>query len=75
MLGRDEAFDRLDRRQGSDRADWHEQPNRDGVRRTGKGVVAMLTSPPVCALAYRCWRRAKKNPLVACPETIKRALN
>jgi hypothetical protein len=59
--------------------DWPGQANRgptgEGVRRTGKGVVAMLTSPPVWASAYRRWCRAKKNPLVACPETIKRALN
>jgi hypothetical protein len=42
---------------------------------TGKGVVAMLTSPPVWASAYRRWRMWKKNPLVASPEAIKRALN
>ena len=48
----------------------------DGYRSlTGKGVVAMLTSPPVSASAYRRWRMLKRNPLVASPEMIKRAID
>ena len=41
---------------------------------TGKGTVAFVTSIPVALSAWRRWRRWKKNPLVATPETVKRAM-
>lgn len=41
---------------------------------TGKGVFACLTSPPMLAYLLRRWRRTRSNPLVASPESIKRAM-
>ncbi len=48
---------------------------RGGVQAlTGKGTVHFLTSPAVWRYAFRYWRNWKRNPFVASPESIERAL-
>lgn len=41
---------------------------------TGKGTVAFLMSRAVWASAFRRWRNWKRNPLVASPDRVRRAL-
>lgn len=42
---------------------------------TGKGTVAFLLSPVVWVSAVRRFRLWRKNPLVASPESVKRAIS
>lgn len=47
----------------------------DGVQAlTGKGTWAFLTSRAMWGYLWRRWRRYGGNPLIASPETIKRAI-
>jgi hypothetical protein len=47
----------------------------DGMQAlTGKGVVAMLTTPAIWASAYRRYKNWKRNPFVADSREIKRAM-
>ena len=41
---------------------------------TGKGTVAFLLSPAVWRSAIRRWYRCRRNPFVASPDVVRRAL-
>lgn len=42
---------------------------------TGKGTVAFLLSPRIWVSALRRWRLWQKNPLVASPSAVRRAVS